>query len=106
LFSLTTIASFLFHIFVPFLHSLSAAGFLIIALTYSAISLPFIFSGIYISLMLTRFPKNVNSLYASDLVGASIGCIIVVAALNLTGGPTSVFIAAFVSGLAAFIVHE
>jgi len=105
-FSLTTLLSFLFHIFVPFIHGLSIIGFTVTALTYTVICVPFVFSGICISLLLTRFPENVNKLYASDLIGASIGCIIVVAALNFTGGPTSVFIAAFFSGLAALLIKK
>jgi MFS family permease len=102
-FSISTIASFLIHIFVPFMHSMSVLGFIITALTYIIIAVPFVFSGISISLLLTRFPKNVNRLYASDLTGASLGCIVVVGALNYTGGPTSVFIAAFISASGAYI---
>ncbi|HEY3251321.1 MAG TPA: hypothetical protein VGK25_09410 [Ignavibacteria bacterium] len=105
-FSVTTIASFLIHMFVPFVHGLSLFGFIFTVFTYSVISVPFIFSGICISLLLTRFPDSVNRLYASDLIGASFGCIIVVAALNFTGGPTSVFIAAFMSAFGAFILAK
>ncbi|HJY63629.1 MAG TPA: class I SAM-dependent methyltransferase [Ignavibacteria bacterium] len=105
-FSLTTILSFLYHIFVPFIHGLSILGFTVTALTYTVICVPFIFSGICISLLLTRFPENVNKLYASDLIGASLGCIIVVAALNFTGGPTSIFIAAFFSALASLVISN
>lgn len=105
-FSISTIASFLIHIFVPFVHNLSVTGFLVTALTYVIIAVPFIFSGINISLLLTRFPKNVNRLYASDLTGAALGCITVVAALNYAGGPTGVFIAALISAMAAFIFSK
>lgn len=100
-FSLTTILSFLFHVFVPFFHSTSAMGIFITVFTYTEISVPFVFSGICISLLLTRFPDSVNRLYAADLIGASLGCILVVIVLNVSGGPTGVIITAFVSALAA-----
>jgi len=105
-FSITTIASFLFHIFIPFMHGLSVTGVIVIAVNYTVICVPFVFSGICISLLLTRFPQFVNRLYASDLIGASIGCIVVVGALNFTGGPTSVFIAALMSGLGSYILAK
>ena len=100
-FSVFTVLSFLIHLFVPFTPSISAAGFLVTAFTYAVISVPFIFSGICISLLLTRFPLKVNKLYASDLTGASLGCVLVVLVLNISGGPTGVFITAFFSGTAS-----
>ncbi|MCI0450535.1 MAG: hypothetical protein L0Y79_12270 [Chlorobi bacterium] len=98
-FSFTTIASFLIHLFIPFIHRTSVIGFLVTSFTYAEISVPFIFSGVCISLLLTRFPLSVNRLYASDLVGASLGCILVIIALNYCGGPTGVFVTAVFSAL-------
>ena len=101
LFSLTIIISFLIHLFVPFLHGMSIVGFSITAMTYIVISIPFVFSGICISLLLTRFSSNVNRLYAADLIGASLGCILVVVIINISGGPTAVFITAFITSIGA-----
>lgn len=103
-FSLSTILSFLFHLFVPFVHGMSIAGIAVTVFTYAEISVPFIFSGICISLILTRFPASVNKLYAADLIGASLGCILVVITLNVSGGPTGVFITALFSAVAAWIL--
>src|SRR5438552_3540204 len=55
LFSVTIILSFLIHLFVPFIHGMSIIGFSVTAMTYIVISVPFVFSGICISLLLTRF---------------------------------------------------
>ncbi|MGH2575156.1 MAG: hypothetical protein ACRDFC_05580 [Ignavibacteria bacterium] len=101
LFSITIIASFLIHLFIPFKHSLSVSGFSIIAVTYTVISVPFVFSGICVCLLLTRFTEYVNKLYASDLSGASLGCILVVIVINISGGPTAVFFTSFVAALSA-----
>ncbi|MBZ0204449.1 MAG: hypothetical protein K8I03_15665 [Ignavibacteria bacterium] len=100
-FSIATLVSFLLHLFIPFIHGMSITGMAVTIFTYSEISVPFVFSGICISLLLTRFPLQVNKLYASDLIGASLGCILVVLVLNTSGGPTGVFIAALFSSLAA-----
>ncbi len=101
-FSITTVISFLIHLFIPFIHGMSIAGMAITAFTYAEISVPFVFSGICISLLLTRFPSSVNRLYAADLIGASLGCILVVIVLNISGGPTGVFITALFSAAASF----
>ncbi len=101
LFSITIILSFLFHLFVPFIHGMSVTGFTITGLTYTVISVPFIFSGICISLLLTRFSLNVNKLYAADLIGASAGCVLVVLVINVSGGPTSVFFTAFFTSVSS-----
>jgi hypothetical protein len=100
-FSLTTIISFLLHLLIPFIHGMSVVGMAVTAFTYAEISVPFIFSGICITLLLTRYPVSVNKLYASDLIGASLGCVLVVVVLNVSGGPTGVFITALFSALAS-----
>jgi hypothetical protein len=47
-----------------------------------ALLMAFIESGICIAILLTRFPRQTGRLYACDLTGAAIGCLIVIAALN------------------------
>lgn len=105
-FSVTTILSFLLHVFIPFIHGMSILGIAVTVFTYAEISVPFIFSGICITLLLTRFPASVNKLYASDLIGASLGCILVVIVLNLSGGPTGVFITALFASLASLMFYK
>ena len=102
-FSLTTVTSFLLHIAIPFEHGMNLAGITVTVFTYTVISIPFIFSGIVISLILTRFPATVNRLYAADLAGAALGCILVVIVLNVSGGPTGVIIAALIPAAASLV---
>jgi spermidine synthase len=45
-------------------------------------SLPFYFSGIIVTSLLTRSGFSVSRIYASDLIGASFGCLFVLAGLN------------------------
>lgn len=97
LFSLTVILSFLLHVYIPFKPGYSLYGIFIIIFTCIIISVPFVFSGIVISLILTKFPEKVNRLYAADLIGAALGCILIVLFMQISGGPTAVIIVALIA---------
>jgi hypothetical protein len=56
---------------------------------YLAAGVPFFFGGLCISLALTHYADSVSRLYFYDLAGASLGCLLVIPALNLLGGPTA-----------------
>jgi predicted membrane-bound spermidine synthase len=53
-------------------------------------SIPFFFSGIVVSLALTRSPFPIGLVYAVDLAGAALGCLGVLVLLNSTDGPSAV----------------
>ena len=98
-FTVTTVISFLIHANVPFIPERNLVGLLSVAFTYLVISIPFFFSGVAVTLALTRFPRRVSSLYAVDLAGASLGCIAVVVLLNVTDGPMAIFATAVFAAL-------
>ena len=62
------------------------------------LAVPFFFSGVVVSLALTRSPYAIGTVYGADLIGAAIGCIGVLALLNVTSGPSAVL---WVGGLIA-----
>lgn len=95
LFAVSTIFSFLTHLSIPFVTHESITGLYAIALNYFIISIPFVFSGICVSLALTRFPNQVSRLYSFDLAGAAVGCIVLIYVLLITDGPTAVVVVAF-----------
>lgn len=103
LFAVTAVASFLVGLFVPFTGDLTVGGVLSAALGYAIIAVPFVFSGVCVALALTKFPARVGTLYAFDLVGAAIGCLLVVVTLNLSDGPTAVIFVGSLAGLAAIL---
>lgn len=92
LFSLTTAIALLLHIRFPFRFDATPSGLLSLAVLYGTISVPFVFSGMCVTLALTRFPLQISRLYAVDLIGAASGCLLVVAALSWTDGPTAVLL--------------
>ena len=65
------------------------------------LALPFFFSGVVVSLALTRSPYPIGKVYGADLIGAAMGCIGALVLLNMTSGPTAVLWVGAVIGLAA-----
>jgi hypothetical protein len=99
LFSLSIVIAFLTHLSIPFVPEMSIVGLYSMALTYVILSLPFVFSGVCVSLALTRFQLQVSKLYAADLVGAALACPLLVSSLAFTDGPTAVVFVAVLAGL-------
>lgn len=64
----------------------------------SCIAVPFFFSGIVVSLALTRSPFPIGRVYGVDLLGAASGCLGVLLLLNLTDAPSAVL---WIAALAA-----
>src|SRR5215468_6082238 len=62
---------------------------------------PYIFSGVVVSLALTRSPFPTGLVYGVDLLGAALGCVAVVGLLNVVDGPTSIVLSGAISGLSA-----
>ncbi|WGS18710.1 hypothetical protein [Bradyrhizobium sp. ISRA463] len=65
------------------------------------LAVPFFFSGIVVSLALTRSPHPIGKVYGADLVGAAAGCIGVLVLLNVTSGPSAVLWVGALIGFAA-----
>jgi hypothetical protein len=66
-----------------------------------AMAAPYVFSGVVVSLALTRSPFPTGLVYGVDLLGAALGCVAVIGLLNVVDGPTSVVLSGAISGLSA-----
>jgi len=71
--------------------------------TCVVIAIPFVCAGVVVCLALTRFPGKVNRLYAADLIGAGLGCLLLVVAFNYFDGPSLVILVAAVAAISAFL---
>ena len=99
LFAITIVLSFLAQLQIDFDATWTAGGIASVVGTYAVVSVPFIFSGIAVSLSLTKFPSQVSRLYAVDLIGAGLGTVTLIWLLDvLRDGPSAVLA---VAGLAA-----
>ena len=103
LFAVTIVFSLLTQLAVPFGMNLSLLGMYTVVMTYAVVAVPFVFSGICVTLALTRFPGHLARLYAADLLGAAMGCGFVILALEATDGPTTVMITALIAVGAAAV---
>src|SRR5882762_3113095 len=66
-----------------------------------AMAAPYVFSGVVVSLALTRSPFPTGLVYGVDLLGAALGCVAVLGLLNVVDGPTSIVLSGAISGLSA-----
>jgi hypothetical protein len=98
--------TFLLHLAIPVVPTLTTTGLLSVLITYVLIALPFVASGVCICLALTRLRGPVGSIYAADLVGAACGCMATVGALKIADAPAAVFLVATLAatGAGAFAV--
>ena len=87
--------------FQPFRLFIERWQFAVGLLYYVVLAAPFFCSGLAISLLLSRGGREVNRLYAADLVGAGIGCGALCAIMPVLGGSGSVVAAALLGALAA-----
>jgi hypothetical protein len=73
----------------------------------SLLVLPALFLvGMVISLLLRAHARRVNRLYGADLVGAGIGCLLVLPLMKVVGGDDGIFlIGALAAGGAALLAH-
>ena len=82
--------SFLTQLSIPFRVHPSIVAVYAIAFTYAVIAVPFVVSGVVVCLALTGFPARVSRLYAADLAGAALGCVLLIPVLGYSDGPTAV----------------
>ncbi len=77
---------------------------LILMLTiYALASLPFFTGGLVVTLAITRMTSRVNAVYASDLLGAAAGCLVLIPLLDRVGAPGVVLTAAALALTAAVL---
>jgi MFS family permease len=110
IYGISVIGSFILMNKIPFdPFSLLTEGiqFLYLPVYYLLITIPFFFSGLIISVLLTRFTGEVSRLYFFDLVGAGLSCLAFVLIMPEFGGNgTIVFVAAIGFFSAVLFAYE
>jgi hypothetical protein len=72
-----------------------------VALMMAAMTMPYVFAGVTVSLALTRSPFPTSLVYGVDLLGAAAGCAAVIAILEVLDGPTAILAAGAIAAAAA-----
>ena len=70
---------------------------------YALAALPFFTGGSVVSLAISRFSRRVNVVYAADLIGAAMGCMLLLPLLDRFGAPGVVLLAAILGSTAALL---
>jgi len=74
-----------------------------LALVYLTTALPFFFAGAVVSTVFAETVERVHRIYFFDLLGAALGCLLLVPLLDFVGGPNTVIAAAILYAAAAAI---
>ena len=91
-YAVTIVAGFLVYLRIPFIGDASPKSIALLAASYLVIAVPFVWSGISVALVLSTFPKHVGGLYAADLLGAALGCLLLVYTLEMTDAASAVLV--------------
>ncbi len=86
---------------IPLNFSQSVMSLFALLVTTVICALPFYFSGTIISAVMTKYKLPMGKLYASDLLGASMGCLFVLGGLELLDAPSLILLCSCISALAA-----
>lgn len=76
---------------------------------YFASALPFLLSGFCVTLAISWARQHIGLVYACDLVGAALGCVLVIPVVSWLGAPGAILLMAAVGALSAvmfFITHH
>src|SRR5258708_3287146 len=90
LFPIAIVLSFLTQLSIPFRFHPSIVAIYAVVLTYCVVAVPFVVSGAIVCLTLTGYGSRVSRLYAADLIGAALGCVLLIPVLDVSDGPTAV----------------
>jgi hypothetical protein len=93
-YAVSVVLSFVVYLRIPFLGDATPLGIAYLAASFAIITVPFALSGVAVALTLTSFQKRAASLYAADLVGAALGCLLLVMTLDLTDAASAVLVVA------------
>jgi len=77
----------------------------VLILHYVALSLPFFFCGLVVSLVLSSQPDRAGKTYAANLSGSAFGCILALVGPTYLGGEAMVALASLSAGLASLFVY-
>lgn len=99
--SVFLLVMFLFNL--PLAPSGSLQGAIVISVVFLVSSVPFFLGGVCLSLILSRAAQEVNRLYFVDLVGAGIGCLLIIPVLNYLGGVNALLLTSLGGALTALL---
>lgn len=107
-FAIAIPASHVANLSIPFLpvSAFNVMEVLSIAVSTIVLAVPFVLSGIVVTVALTRSGGAIGRLYACDLLGAAAGCLLVVPLLERSNISSAVFAAGAAAAISAACFHR
>jgi hypothetical protein len=102
-FTLVTVTSLAFLVRLRVGLNYSPENLRLMLAIYGLATLPFFFGGAVLSLAVSRYASRINLVYAADLAGAAIGCLLLIPLLETIGAPGAVLGAALLGVCAAVL---
>ncbi len=90
-----------FNLMIPFDLEPSLTALSAIAVSMTLVAVPFYFSGILVALVLTRVPGKIGLTYSVDMIGASLGSILVIPLLRMGNISSATFAVGAIAALGA-----
>jgi hypothetical protein len=108
LFACTIPVTHIANLSFPFLplNSFSVMEMLSVVLSTTILTVPFAVSGMVVTIALTRSGGAIGRLYACDLIGAALGCLLVVPILDHTNISSATFLAGTAAAVSAACFHR
>jgi spermidine synthase len=103
LFSLTLVLAIVIYLRVDSRFEASLSTFLVLLKIFFFIFLPYFFSGLTITLALKHYSKNITTLYCYDLVGAGLGCSVIIGMLYIYDGISLVLLTSCIAAVASLL---
>jgi hypothetical protein len=91
---------------IPMLEQFSAKEVTAIALATLVLATPFLLAGVVVTLALTRVGGSTARLYAADLLGAALGCLLVIPLLDRSNISSVAFVAGAIAAAGAYSFHR
>jgi SAM-dependent methyltransferase len=91
---------------IPVIERVAVMDALSLALSTVVLAAPFVLSGIIVTIALTRTDGPIGKLYAADLIGAALGCVLVIPLLNTTNISSVALVAGAAAAAAAFCFQQ
>ncbi|MGA9720840.1 MAG: hypothetical protein WBQ86_00165 [Candidatus Binatus sp.] len=100
-FTLAIPAAHVLNLMIPIELDSSLIAILALLISMILVAVPFYLSGIVVALILTRLPGKIGLTYAADMVGASLGSILVIPLLHWANIASATFFVGALAGIGA-----
>jgi spermidine synthase len=104
LFAMTAALSMVLFLRINMAQEISVAAFLQLSVVYTLLAVPFFFGGLCVSLLMTHCSSQIGRIYFADLVGASLGCLGVILAMELASAPVVAVAVACAAAVLALVL--